>query len=59
MVTRLTYNCAHLRLTKESQIDEIGEKGGKYLEREKNYLLQRIGKREKEKKNARPSIYCA
>ena len=29
--TRLTYNCAHLRLTKESQIVEIREKGGKYL----------------------------
>ena len=36
--TRLTNNCAHLRLTKESQTVEIGEKGGKYLEKEKIFV---------------------
>ena len=42
--TRLTYNCAHLRLTKESQIVEIGEKGGKYLKKANIFVA-------KEKKN--------
>ena len=39
-VTRLTYNCAHLRLTKESQIVEIGEKGGKYLKKKKIFVAK-------------------
>ena len=41
---RLTYNCAHLRLTKENQIVEIGEKEGKFLKKANIFVA-------KEKKN--------
>ena len=51
MVTRLTYNCAHLRLTKESQIVEFGEKGGKYLEKEKLFVANEKKKGEAKGKN--------
>ena len=42
--TRLTYNCAHLRLKKVSQIVEIGEKEGKFLKKANIFVA-------KEKKN--------
>ena len=55
-VTRLTYNCAHLRLTKESQIVKFGEKGGKYSEKEKLFVAKEKTKGEGKGKNTRPSM---
>ena len=49
--TRLTHNCAHLRLTKEGQIVEFGEKGGKYLEKEKLFVANEKKKGEAKGKN--------
>ena len=49
-LTRLTFNCAYLRLTKESQINEIGEKGGKYLEKKKLFVAKEKKKGEGKEK---------
>ena len=55
--TRLTYNCAHLRLTKESQIVEFGEKRRKIIGEGKNICCEGEEKRRRKRKSILHQVY--